>query len=345
MKKLIKLIFALVIILGLTYYVNILYKNKGKSDLELIEFAIKNTENIDKIIINDAFNRSFEIIRNEEYWTDKNGNCIQQTNVEFILETFRNIEFKGYLPESSHEKYKKLMSSQHSKVDIYENGEWIKSWYIGPSAQDHYGQIMLLDSKKYGKSDNPVIMKIKGVNGIIEPRFFADYRKWLCTDIFTLKIEDIKEVDLKFFDEPERSFTVRKNGTNMSVFQQGKPLEYVDTSMIFRYLNNYQKIHYEQANFELNEKQIDSLKKTSPFCVLSLTETNNSTTKLKCFRIKINEYTNTEQIEYRDTDKDRFWMELPTGEIVKCQYFVFNPLLLGHIYFPMDISMLDKQKK
>ena len=126
MKKLIKLIFALVIILGLTYYVNILYKNKGKSDLELIEFAIKNTENIDKIIINDAFNRSFEIIRNEEYWTDKNGNCIQQTNVEFILETFRNIEFKGYLPESSHEKYKKLMSSQHSKVDIYENGEWIK---------------------------------------------------------------------------------------------------------------------------------------------------------------------------------------------------------------------------
>jgi hypothetical protein len=34
---------------------------------------------------------------------------------------------------------------------------------------------------------------------------------------------------------------------------------------------------------------------------------------------------------------NKFWCELPTGELVKCQYFVFNPLILGHIYFPMDL--------
>jgi hypothetical protein len=45
-------------------------------------------------------------------------------------------------------------------------------------------------------------------------------------------------------------------------------------------------------------------------------------------------------VEYQDKDRDRFWCELPSGEIVKCQYFVFNPLFLGHIYFPMDVSML-----
>jgi hypothetical protein len=111
--------------------------------------------------------------------------------------------------------------------------------------------------------------------------------------------------------------------------------------MIFRYLNNYQKIHYDIANYELSKKQIDSMKLTIPFCILSLTETNGKLTKLKCFRIKQSEYTLQGKVEYRDIDKDRFWVELPNGEVVKCQYFVFNPLFLGHIYFPMDISMLD----
>jgi len=293
---------------------------------------------IDKVIIHDAFGRTFEIIRGVESWTDKDGGCIQQTSVEFILNAFRTIEFKGYLPEESHDKYKKLMSSQHKKVDIYGDGEWLKSWYMGPSAPDHHGQIMLLNSKEYGKSDNPVIMKLKGVNGIIEPRFFADPKKWFCTNIFAVQSHKIKEVDLTFYDEPERSFTVKKNGFNMSVFQQGKPLISVDTSMIFRYLNNYKKIHYDIANYELSKKQIDSMKMTIPFCILSLTETNGDLTKLKCFRIKQSEYTPQGKVEYRDIDKDRFWAELPNGEVVKCQYFVFNPLFLGHIYFP---SMLD----
>jgi hypothetical protein len=32
---------------------------------------------------------------------------------------------------------------------------------------------------------------------------------------------------------------------------------------------------------------------------------------------------------------DKFWCLLPSGEFVKCQYFVFNPLIMGHIYFAL----------
>jgi hypothetical protein len=30
---------------------------------------------------------------------------------------------------------------------------------------------------------------------------------------------------------------------------------------------------------------------------------------------------------------DRFWCLIPNGQLVKCQYYVFNPLLMGHLYF------------
>ena len=204
---------------------------------------------------------------------------------------------------------------------------------------------MQLDSKKDGKSAYPVIMKIKGAYGIIAPRFFGDSRKWLCSEIFSLELDEISKIEVKNIREPQRSFSVVKNGSDMKVYQQTTLLQNVDTSMIFRYLNSYKKVHYEQPNYELNIVQLDSVKNTTPFAELYVTDTTGVTKKLKCFRIIANEDSKIETelktvVSYRNSDQDRFWAELPSGQLVKCQYFVFNPLLLGHIFFPMDVTML-----
>ena len=339
MKKIITLLVAATVIGILFYFVSDLNKNKGKSDTQLIEFSIEETEKIDKVLISDANGYTFEIIKNEEIWTDKDGGCINQESAEFIIDAIKNIEFKGYLAEGELKKSKKDMTAQHISVEIFSEGEWIKTWYIGNSTQDHYGQIMQLDSKKYGKSAFPVIMKIKGVHGIISPRFFADPRQWMCTNIFNLEINEIAKIKVDTRDEPSRSFSVVKNGTDLKVYQQKQLLQNVDTAMIFRYLNKFKKVHYESPNYELNPLQIDSLQKTTPFVVLTVTEVNGKVTQLRCFRIKTSGATEkVGHIEFKDNDEDRFWCQLPNGQMVKCQYFVFNPLLLGHIYFPFNES-------
>jgi hypothetical protein len=344
MKKIIILILSVVLLGLLTWYAIGLMDNQGKSDSELIEFNIEDTSTVDRIIITDAFSNKIEIVRDGKVWTDAEGGCIAQENANFILDAFKNIEFKGYLADNSHNQFIKLMSTQNTKVEIFQDGEWTKTWYIGPAAQDHYGQVMLLDSDEYGKSDIPVMMKIKGVNGIIEPRFFADKRKWMCTNIFAVPLERISSVEVKVFDDPIRSFKVTKSGNKMDVYQQSKKLQNVDTAMIFRYLQNFKKIHYDLANFELSKKQVDSMKRTMPFSTLTLKETDGKTTKLRMFRIKAQEsdVQTNEFGEIVDVDMNKFWCELPNGEMVKCQYFVFNPILLGHIYFPMN---LDGRKK
>ncbi len=341
MKKLITLIIALTILAGLGWYVLKLNNNAGKSDTKLINFAVKNIENVDKVIINDAMGNEFELHKNDGVWTDKDKGCIPQESANFVIDAFKNIEFRGYISEAAVENTKKRMATQHIKVQIFENGEWTKTWFIGPNSQDHHGQIMLLDSKEYGQSDSPVEMKIKGVHGILSSRFFADARKWMCTDLFALEMEEISKVDVIVNDQPERSFSVSKKGTNIHVYQQEKELSTVDTAMVFRYLHNYKKIHFEMANYNLNIFQIDSLKKTTPFAEISILKSNGKKTGIKCYRIKKKVVSKEGQVEYRDNNEDRFWGELDNGQIVKCQYYVFNPLLMGHIYFPMDISMLD----
>lgn len=340
MKKLIVLVVALVVVGGLAWFAMDLLSNKGKSDLQLIDFAVKDVSTVDRVIISDQWGNVFEIKKNGGEWTDKDGNCVVPESVGFVLDAFEKIEFKGYIPDNSVERFTELTASQHTKVEIFQDGEWTKTWYIGPSSQDHMGQIMLLDDSDAGKSDIPVMMKIKGVHGIIEPRFFADPRKWMCTNIFSLQPNKIAKIDMKFNDEPARSFTVTKNKNKLNVYQQGKLLPAVDTSMIFRYLNNFKKIHFDIPNYELNEKQQDSLKKTTPFAVLTVKETSGKSSKLRCFRIQTKAPVKAGMASVIDIDQNKFWCELPNGQLVKCQYFVFNPLFFGHLYFPMDLSSL-----
>lgn len=333
MKKKSIILVSLLVVLGfLGFMATNLVRNSGKSDTELLEFSLADTSAIDKIIITEPNGMKFELLRTANSWSDSEGNCVIHEPVISLLEAFKNVEFKGYVPENARKNILRRMMALNTKVEIFQNGSWKKTWYIGSSTRDHYGTYMLLETPDE-KSDLPVIMQIKGLHGMIGPRFFADSRRWMCTGMFALEKEDIAEVDVNFVEDNSRSFNIkRKNGT-YEVKHNGNPIAF-DTNMVVRYLNNYKKIHFELANFELNKKQIDSLKKVKPFCVLSLKQTSGQKDAYKMFRLRgngdvdINDWGDT--VSY---DINRFWCLLPNGNFVKCQYFVFNPLIMGHIYF------------
>ena len=335
MKKIIILVLSIVILSLLGFITYRTIKSSGKSDVNLLEFGIADTSKVDKIVITDAFSNKITLKREGKLWTDAQGGCISQNNIQLILQAFKNIEFKGYLPEKSLKKFTTIMTAQNVKVEIFTEGEWNKTWYIGPASQDHYGQIMLLETANDGKSKSPVIMKLKDLRGIIEPRFFADKRKWVCTKIFELKQSQIASVEVQNLDKPQRSFKIDNSSTTPKVLSAGKPLTNIDTMMVFRYLQNFKKIHYNLANYELTKKQVDSLKLTKPFSILTLREKNGTTTKLRMFKIKAKEPQKNEFAEVMTADDmDNFWCEINGKDLVKCQFFVFNPILIGEAYFP-----------
>ena len=198
-NKNIVLVIGLVVIGILGFFATNLVRNRGKSDTELLEFSINDTTSINKIKITEPNGMLITLVKNGNQWTDEEGNCVTQEPIVIMMETFKNIQFKGYVPEKSRQNIVKLMMASHTKVEIFQNGEWSKSWYVGFSTQDHYGTYMLLETPDE-KSDLPVIMKVKGLEGIIDPRFFADKHKWKCTNIFSIGLDDIAEVAVSNFE-------------------------------------------------------------------------------------------------------------------------------------------------
>lgn len=336
MKKLIFLILGLILLGVLGYVAYNLSTSAGSSDEKVaaLDFDIKDTSTVDRIIITEPNGNLMEMVRKGNTWTDKNGSCIQQVPVKNILEAAVNIRFKGYVPDNALKTVTQRLITSATKVEFFQNGEWLKTWYIGSSTQDHYGTYMLLESEEGGKSDLPVIAEIKGMKGIVGPRFFSDPRRWMCTEIFAYDIKQIDQVTIRFKNEPQRNFEVKRNGNNFRVTTNGKAFPSVDTTMVYRYLLNYKKIHFELPNFDLTPKQVDSVKRSAPFCELMVRNTKGQTTRIKMFRRKsdvgegVDDFGNAV-----DFDVNRFWGLMPNGELVKCQYFVFNPLIMGHIYF------------
>lgn len=342
-KKVLGLIIMVIAVAGLAWWAIDLKANANRSDSELISFAIEDTAAVDRIIIKEPNGWSIELIRGENEWTDKNGNCIIQSHIQSILIAAKKIEFKGYVTENSKEQHLTMISAQGKEVQFYKDGEWHKTWYIGTSTQDHYGQVMLLDSDEAGKSDLPVLMKIKGFNGFLSPRFFADLRKWQCTQIFALPVNEIAQIDYTNFIDAGRSFTIKRNGFQFEVKQNGDQLSDLDTTSVFRYLNKYKKIHFDIPNYVLTPNQVDSVKQSQPFASLKVKEVSGETTTLRCFRIQGEEVFDNEFGEVVNHDINRFWCELPNGELVKCQYFVFDPLFRGDLYFKFDKSKYEKK--
>ena len=93
------------------------------------------------------------------------------------------------------------------------------------------------------------------------------------------------KVDINYPKESFRNFSISQKGRNFVVQQNNKPFSTIDTANVFRYLQNYKKIHFNIPNYELSKKQCDSLHKTTPFCILKLSEKSGRKTNLRMFRI------------------------------------------------------------
>jgi hypothetical protein len=197
---------------------------------------------------------------------------------------------------------------------------------------------MLLESAEDGLSQEPVMMRIRGLNGIISPRFFSDRKKWMCTSLFAHTPEQIRSVEVRNYEKPDLSFKVLYSGKRFEVTSNGKPLLALDTSNVYRYLQEFRNVHFNSANLELNQQQCDSVKRSPKYATLRVKTDKGTLKTLHLYRIKATDLQRNEMGEMVPWDMNMLWAELENGTLVKCQYFVFNPLLMGHIYFPAIVE-------
>ncbi|MFM7299556.1 MAG: hypothetical protein ACKO1R_00240, partial [Crocinitomicaceae bacterium] len=75
-KRIIYLLIGLITLAVLSYFTFRILKPTKEQPFDALSFAIEDTNSINKIVITDAYSRTFELNRSGESWVDKNGQCV-----------------------------------------------------------------------------------------------------------------------------------------------------------------------------------------------------------------------------------------------------------------------------
>jgi hypothetical protein len=295
------------------------------------DFAIKDTASVYKIFLADTRNNTVKLERQDDNTWLLNGKYkARKDAVENILKFCVLVDLKRELPKRSMADVTKLMATRHTKAEFYDKStNLIKTYYVGNATQDQIGTYMLLETPENGMIKEPIVMGMKGFIGILGPRFFTDEIEWKSVDAFNYDIKKVKQIDVKYYLDPQESFTIKYNGGNnieLYAMLKNQKVNNFDTIALKNYMLGFRSANFEIYKTEFNNNQIDSVFKSEPFAEFSVTENNNKKTTATIYN-KINRASMGENLPdslYFDTEKK--YGTLDKKDLATVQVYNFGKL-------------------
>ena len=269
MKKL--AIFAsLVIIAGLTtaWLVN----NQLSSTLNVDEtnFSVENTDDINKIVLTDRNdNKSvLELGDNGKWWLN-DAQLVNESRLQTLMETLEKVDVKSPVPNTMRENVIKDLSSRSVKIEIFEDDELSRSYYVGGKTNDQKGTFMVMDG-----ADNPYITHIPGFTGYLSIRYFAEPSEWETPRVFPFDPGNIAKVEVNYPNNPNASYRIEAvDETSYELFR-GEDFTRVDEELdvknIRQMLASAAKFQYEGEVTYKDREQIDSIHSQEPIATISI---------------------------------------------------------------------------
>ncbi|MBN4071241.1 hypothetical protein JYT72_01905 [Crocinitomix catalasitica] len=344
--KHVKTIIVVLVVATLAYFAWDLSSKSGNSKLAdhaLSDFAIKDTASIDKLIITDTRGSAgVTLTKSDDHWVMEEYDCIQEHLVLTILETIKHVRVKSPVGQAAVETVNKQLTTHHKKVEIYQNGEVSKTWYVGHPTPDHYGTYMLLKDPELGKSPEPFIMHLPTMHGSLNTRFITDPKEFECTGIFNYEPLEIASVSVRQPDSAQHNFKIVATGKNsFGLFSNDRIIEKFDTSAVRGYLLYFRKIHFERHNYEYGKKEIDSLIRTTPYFTIEVKTKMGASKKIRIHQRKYNFVKLDLQGNPLEYDQDRVWVFLPDNTLVIGQYHTFGKLLRNIDWFLPNTALIE----
>lgn len=334
-RKLLVLV-SVFLLLGGTALFLYLKKNKWNTteDNPFVHFAIEDTASITKFTIQDRNGEVAILERTDKNsWTINHQYLARRDAIDNLMNVFRKIKVKGDVPAKAKENMLSIMASSAKEVKIYgKNGEWLKTFYVGPNTQDHTGTIMILETPEDGRGNDPYITYLEEKTGFLNPFFFTSQNEWRNTNVFSYPNHTIQSIEILNYTFPNESLKLTYLGNNKLQMEswvngQLQRVPQLDTTLAFDLLKRYEKVHLESYNTLLKPQAADSIMRTQPVFVVNVTDQSGVQTHVSLYLKRAKEMSYDAAGQLTPFDPEYFWAKTDKNEIGLAQYFVFEPLL------------------
>lgn len=330
MKKGTLIITLLVIVLGVIAVVLLTKNSAGTIKPELKDFAVRDTASVDKIFMVKKTNEQVTLTRGDDgKWLVNNKYVVRQDAIDLLLKTIHRLRVKAPVSKSALDNVLKMMATRNTKVEIYSDGDLIKTYYVGGPTQDQMGTFMMLEG-----SSVPFVISIPGFVGYLSTRYFTEEEQWRSQILVDLDFDEIAEIESVNNEQPEQSLRLINRKNNMTLIrledQYQAPL--IDTLALRFFVSQFEKVACEFHADRIEQELKDSLRAARPYHVLKVKDVYGQTTTIEAHRRPpMPQVDPNEPVPEYDDERmyalvnDEFWVVI--------QYFVFDPLFREFDFF------------
>ena len=322
-----KLLIALVLALGVISAYLYFTQTKGTIPVERKDFAVEDTSAITKIFLADKTGKSVTLTRvNAGNWMVNGLYKARKDLISVLLKTIKSLKVQSPVAKSARNNVLKRLSSGAAKVEIYQDGDTpVKGYYVGGATQNTLGTYMLLQN-----SSEPFIIHLEHFYGYLAPRYNTDAVEWRDKEFVNIEMKDMQKVQIEYPNMPERSFSITNLGNwvfELKALQSGVVIQDYDTISLRIYLTNFTEVQFEGFERKLPKHKVDSIMKSPPVNILSVTASNGAEVSLKSFLKPDTENRVDREGNHIIYDVDRMYANTRgTDELVTIQYYVFDKL-------------------
>jgi len=352
MKKNRRFIVA-VTVLGVIAIALVLTNSKSTFKRELSDFAIDDTSNVTKIFMSDKNNNSLTLTRVQPgKWLVNNKYSGSKANIELLLGTMLGLQVKETVPKAALEYVIKDLATISVKVEIYQwkyrinlfdfirlfpHEKLTKVYYVGGPIQSNRGSYMIMEH-----SSVPFVVYLPGLRGFVTPIYSPIEKYWRDYSIFKKSIQQIESIRMDFPSEPGSSFEI-KNDANMNMrfisLADNQQVPMFDTLKVMNFLASFRNINFEALLNDMETHRKDSILATTPYCIISLTDTSHTTQIIKTYRKGASPGEMDDFGKPAPYDMDRLYALVNDGkDFTSIQYFVFDKILRPKSFFRRNRS-------
>ena len=354
-----RLILVITVILVLVAVFFIINATKSTLSKSCSSFAIEDTSLVTKVFLTDKLNNKVILEKvTPGNWSVNNKYTASSDLINIFLKTLMRLEVKSPVAKAARDNTIKRLASISKKVEIYQtvyridlwglklfpHEKLVKTYYVGDATQDNLGTYMLMED-----CEDPYIMHIPGFRGFLNSRYSPLEIDWRDHTLFSFDIPDIKSLKLEFPLTPDSSFSITNDGKtkfSLTALNSNTTFTNYDTLKLLDYLSYFMQVKYEYLITNFTEHNKDSVIKTTPLHILTLTDLSGKVTTVRIFH----KPAPFDQSETSDSiakfDLDRLYASFNDGkDFAMIQYYVFDNILKPISYFIKPSATAIKKSK
>ncbi len=315
-------------------------RRDGTISEALRDFAVKDTGSVSKIFMANKAGKQVLLEKQPNGdWIINGKHWARPDAISTLLGTMYQVEVRSPVARAAYNNIIKSLAANSVKVEVYNKNGIIKTYYVGGPTQDQLGTFMYLEN-----SSQPFIVHIPGFDGYLTPRYIIDESEWIVRNVFKLDEGSLDKLHVTDRLRPGYEFQIGRqpDGDYLVMDGRGELVQNISQDKVINYLLSYRLLNYEKVEKLLDGATLDSVRATTPFRSIVLSDNKGKTTRVDFWRKPISEHTVNKGLEDGTVfphDVDRMLGSI-NGDttLVNIQYFSFEKLFLKPADFQMPIS-------